>query len=194
MLWAYYKKSKSVKIILLAVVSLIVGVIIFAYMGYRRIVSAPELIISTIQEGADMSIGRIHQTSTRDGKKEWSLEANSAQYSQSKKQVILENLAVTFFLEDNSEVYLTANHGLLNTASNDIEVSGNVVVKKDQYTLKTENLSYTNNRRLILAKSAVTISGDSHEISADTATFDLNTKEIILEGDVEGAIAEDITL
>jgi len=182
------------KIILISVILIIVGILVFAYIGYRQISTAPELIISSIQDGADMSIGKIHQISTRDGKKEWSLEANSAQYSQTKKQVILEDLAVTFFLEDNSEVYLTAEHGILNTASNDIEVSGNVLIKKDQYTLITENLNYAHDRRIVVADTPVTITGNSAEISANKAFFNLNTKIIELEGDVEGIIAEDIQL
>jgi LPS export ABC transporter protein LptC len=186
--------AKRMKIILLSTVLVIVSILVFAYLGYRRISTTPDLIISTIQDGADMSIGRIHQTSTRDGRKEWSLEANSAQYSQTKKQVILEDLAVTYFLEDGSEVYLTAEHGTLNTASNDIEVSGNVVVKKDQYTMRTENLSYKHDRRLIEATTPVAISGDAAEISANRALFDLNTKKIELYGEVEGFIEEDIRL
>jgi len=175
-------------------VLLTVSTIFIVYWGYRQISTAPELIIATIRDGADMSIGKIHQTATRDGRKEWSLEAGSAQYNQTNKQVILKDLSLTFFLEDNGSVYLTANQGILNSDSNDIDVSGNIVIKKDPYTLTTENLSYKHESRIIFADVPVTISGNSAEISADSASLDLNTKKIVLEGNVEGTITGDITL
>ena len=100
--WSPHKHPKRVKLFLMAVVLITVSLVIIVYVGFRRISDTPTMILSTIQEGADMSIGKIHQTSTRDGKKEWSLEASSAHYMDSENQLILEDLSVTFFLEDNS--------------------------------------------------------------------------------------------
>jgi LPS export ABC transporter protein LptC len=154
----------------------------------------PEAISAPIQEGASMSVGRIHQTSTRDGKKEWTLEADSAYYVESDKQVVLKDLAVTFFLEDNGEVYLTGDQGILNTDSNDIEVSGHVVIKNKYYRLTTENLSYRHDRRILFSDVPVTVSGNSTEISAGSGSLDLNTKQIVLEGNVEGTFAANFGL
>ena len=106
-----YKKPQKLKLILVAIILIAVSIVIVVYMGYRRLSNVPDVLLSTIQDGADMSIGRIHQTATRDGKREWSLEASSANYTQTKKEVILKDLAVTFFLDDNSEVYLTGKNG-----------------------------------------------------------------------------------
>lgn len=192
--WSPHKHSKRVKLLLMAVVLITVSLVIIVYVGFRRISDTPALILSTIQEGADMSIGKIHQTSTRDGKKEWSLEAGSAHYMDSEHQLILEDLSVTFFLEDNSEVYLTANKGKLNTKTNNIDVSGNVVITKDKYVLTTERMKYKHEKRLIYSQEPVVISGESGKISADTASFDLNTNKITLEGKVEGTIKENSAL
>ncbi len=191
---AQYKKPNRLKIILLLIVVITLSTIFIVYLGSRRISKAPELTIAPIQDGADMSIGKIHQTATRDGRKEWSLEANSAHYNQTKKQVILKDLAMTFFLEDDSKVYLTADQGILDSTSNDVEVSGNIVIKKDPFILTTEKLSYRHASRIIFTHEPVTVSGNSAEISADSASLDLNTKKIVLEGKVEGTIAEDFTL
>ena len=194
MAWSPYKTPKRIKLILLSIILITVGIIIVVYLGYRRISDTPELILSTIQDGANMSIGRIQQTATRDGKREWTLEATSAHYIETQKQVILKDLAVTFFLDDNSEVYLTAQKGILNTDSNDIEVSGNVVIKKDNYRLTTEQLNYDHKRRIIFTKVPVTISGNSTNILADSAIFDLNTKKVRLEGNVEGTLSANSAL
>jgi LPS export ABC transporter protein LptC len=189
-----YRKSKKLKYLLLSIVLIAVGVVIVVYMGYRRLSQAPELIVSALQDGADMSIGRIHQTATRDGKREWSLEAASAHYMEDEKQVILNELSVTFYLDDGDEVYLTAERGVLNTGSNDIEVSGNIIIKKDAYQMTTEKLNYENKRRLIFTQSPVLLTGEDARVSANSASVDLNTKTIILKGNVESTISENSSL
>ena len=143
---AQYLKSRKLKLVLLSIILIAAGIVIVVYLGYQRLSDAPELLLSTIQDGADMSIGKIHQTATRDGKREWSLEAASAHYMEDKKQVILNELSVIFYLNDGSEAYLAADRGVLNTASNDIVVSGNVIIKKDTYRLTTEKLNYKNKK------------------------------------------------
>lgn len=192
--WSAHKHSKRLKLFLMAVVLIMVSLIVIVFVGYRRISDTPAQIFSTLQEGADMSIGKIHQTSTRDGKKEWSLEASSGHYRDSEHELILNELSVTFFLEDNSEVYLTAKKGKLNTKSNNIDVSGNVVITKDKYVITTEKMKYKHKRRVIYSLHPVVISGESGTISADTASFDLNTNKITLEGKVEGTIKQNIAL
>jgi LPS export ABC transporter protein LptC len=185
-----YLKSKKLKLILLSVILIAVGIVVVVYLAYQRLSDAPELLLSTIQEGADMSIGKIHQTATRDGKREWSLEAASAHYMEDKKQVVLNELSVIFYLEDGSEAYLTADRGVLNTNSNDIEVSGNVIIKKDTYQLSTDKLNYQNKIRTIFARVPVLITGTDARVTADSASFDLNTKKIRLKGNVDSTVSE----
>jgi LPS export ABC transporter protein LptC len=185
-----YLKSKKLKLILLSLILIAAGIVVVVYLAYQRLSDAPELLLSTIQEGADMSIGKIHQTATRDGKREWSLEAASAHYMEDKKQVVLNELSVIFYLEDGSEAYLTADRGVLNTASNDIEVSGNVIIKKDTYQLFTDKLNYQNKIRTIFARVPVLITGKDARVTADSASFDLNTKKIRLKGNVDSTVSE----
>ena len=192
--WSPHKHPKRVKIFLIAVVLITISLVVAVYIGFRQITDTPEMILSTIKEGADMSIGKIHQTSTRDGKKEWSLEASSAHYTDAKHQVVLKDLSVTFFLEDNSEVYLTADNGKLNTKSNNIDVSGNVVITRDKYVLTTNKMKYKHKQRLILSRDPVVITGEAGKISADTALFDLDTNKITLEGKVEGTFKQNSAL
>ena len=189
-----YLKSKKLKLILLSVILIAAGIVVVVYLAYQRLSNAPELLLSTIQEGAYMSIGKIHQTATRDGKREWSLEAASAHYMEDKKQVVLNELSVIFYLEDGSEAYLTADRGVLNTASNDIEVSGNVVIKKDTYQLSTDKLNYQNKIRTIFARVPVLITGKDARVTADSASFDLNTKKIRLKGNVDSTVSENSAL
>jgi hypothetical protein len=55
-------------------------------------------------------------------------------------------------------------------------------------------MKYKHKRRLIYSHDPVVISGESGKISADTASFDLNTNKITLEGKVEGTFKENSAL
>jgi len=191
---AHYKKPKKIKMFLLATILITLGGVIGIYIGFRQDSKISESVPESVEPDATLSVGKIQQTATRKGKKEWSLEANSAHYIKDMNQMVLKDLTVTFFLKDNSEVILVADQGILETDSNDIEVSGNVMVNNNEYRLLTEKLSYAHKRRILYSQVPVTLSGTSTQIVADSITFDLNSKKLTLEGSVEATIAKNFKL
>ncbi len=185
------RKNKKLSLFLLAIILVTVGTVAAVFVGYKQVVTAPEQLLSSIKEGANLSLGKIRQTATRDGKKEWSLEADSANYIENENKAVLKNLLITYFLKDNQEVYLEAEEGILQTDTNDIEFSGNVVIRNEDYQLKTKRLSYKHQRRLILTREPVQISGEDVELSARSLKYDLNLNKIILAGHVEASVSRD---
>ena len=182
-------KIKKLSVILIILILVAIGTVIAIFIGFRQISSAPEMLVSSIQDGANLSLGKIRQTATRDGRKEWSLEAGSAHYIEDKDKAVLKDLSITYFLENNQEVYLNADSGILNTSTNDIEFSGNVLVRNKDYRMKTEQLHYKHKRRLIFSDVPVNISGQAAEISANSLTFELETNKIVLSGDVTTSLS-----
>jgi LPS export ABC transporter protein LptC len=191
MVWSRLKKTKKLSIVLLTVILLAVGMIVSVFIGYRQVSNAPELLLSSIKEGANLSLGKIRQTATRDGKKEWSLEADSANYMEAENKVDLKNLSVVYFLKDNREVYLKADRGILQTDTNDIEFSGNVVVKNEAYQMKTEHLNYEHGRRIIICDQPIRIWGQGAELTAESAQYDLNADKIVLKRNVVATVPLD---
>jgi LPS export ABC transporter protein LptC len=188
------KNPKKLTFFLISVIFITFAVILTVFLGSRRILNEPEKIISSLEDRANISIDNVHQIATRDGKKEWSLEAASAQFMEENKQAVFKDLSVIFFLENGGEIYLTANRGILKTDSNDMEVAGNVVMKNESYRLKTDNLYYTHAKRLIVSKVPVSIFGGSFNVSADTMSFDLNTRKASFSGKVEGNFSGDLAI
>ncbi|UCF94977.1 MAG: LPS export ABC transporter periplasmic protein LptC [Desulfobacterales bacterium] len=189
-----YKKPKTIKLFLIIVMLIGLSVIVAIFIGYRHLADTPEMLMESLKDGANMSIGEIHQTATRDGKKEWSLDARSARYLENQNQVLLKELSVTFFRDNGQEVYLTADEGILDTGSNDIEVSGHVVLRNENYTLKTENLNYRHQQRFIFSEVPVKIFGNLGELAAESVAFDINTNRLEMKGNVEGTLSPNAAL
>ena len=193
MVWSRLKKTKKLSIFLLIIILSAVGMIVSVFIGYRQISTAPELLLTSIKEGANLSLGKIRQTATRDGIKEWSLEADSANYMEAENKVDLKKLAVIYFLEDNREVYLEADQGILQTDTNDIEFSGNVVIRNGEYQMKTEHLNYDHGQRIIICDQSIRIWGQDGEIKAESAEYDLNADKIVLNGNVVATVSPDFS-
>jgi lipopolysaccharide export system protein LptC len=189
-----YNNPKKIKLFLLSVILITFGIIISIFVSHRRAYDKENYIVSDVQKKANISIGKVHQTATRDGFKEWNLDASSVEYIDKNSRAIFQDLSVTFYLKDKSKVYLTADQGILETDSNDIEVLGNVVVKNEYYSLKTENLHYKHNGRIIFSKVPVEIIGNSFDFIADSMSMNLITNKTLLQGRVKGTLNEKIML
>lgn len=185
---------KKLKLILLSVIVCALGITLAVFITHRNSSDKKAHVVSDIRSEANISIGKAHQTAIKNGIKEWDLEAASANYMVEKKQAIFQDLSVTFYLKDKSKVYLTANKGILNIDSNDMEISGNVVIKNETYRLKTENLFYRHNRRIIFSKVPVTVTGAAFELAANSMFLNLNTNKTMFEGKVQGTLREVIKL
>jgi LPS export ABC transporter protein LptC len=185
--------SKTIKIILISVIIVTVSIIIGYYIAHRKPFGDTEELISSLTEDASISIDKVHQETTRDGKKEWVLDASSAQYVIPKKQAIFKDLTAIYFLKGNKKVHLKAEKGILNTESNDIELIGNVVVKNDNYNLKTEKLYFDNKKRIIYSKDPVNIFDGASSLTAKSMSLDLNTNNLSFDG-VIGEFTGDMSL
>ena len=187
-------KPKTVKIVLVLVIFAIIGVLAVMYINYRRLLENPEKLITAIKPGVDMTIGDIHQTATRNGKKEWQLDATSAHYIDAEKKVRLDNIDMLFFLESQQQVHLTAQTGILETESQNVSVNGRVKLENEDAQLNTEELHYWHKDRFIFSESPVTITGDAFELSAESMTLDLEKGRAVLKGNVQGTFYDDIAL
>jgi LPS export ABC transporter protein LptC len=179
-------KTRNLKTLLIIISALALVSVIGIYVGWRVVSQHPEKIIETLSQGADIALSDVHQTATRDGRTEWILDAASAQYRPEQNELLLDALNLTFFTQDNREIHLAADHGILHTGSNDIEVTGNVVIQNEYYRLKTEKMNYRHEQRFIFTHQAVDIQGQDSRMQADSMTFDLNSNHMVLEGRVNG--------
>jgi len=189
-----HKNLNKLKLFFLLFIVISLTVVIAVFINYRRILKNPEKLISSLPKDSNLSIGKIHQTSTKNGVKEFTLDASSASYTASKKMVVLNDLSLTFFLKNKQEIYLTANQGILETDSKDIEIAGNVIVSNENSKLFTKKIQYKHDQRLLLSKVPVKIVGDSYQLTADMMSLDLNTNKTVFEGRVEGAFSENFSI
>jgi LPS export ABC transporter protein LptC len=162
-----------------------------AYYVFRPWGAAREAAPPAKVDTSGMTVQNIHQSSTRDGRTEWTLEAATAIYLLAEKKVLLKDMHVTFFRKDGGEVYLTARDGTVMSDTQDMEARGDVVVWNEQYRLTTEELKYRHETRIITSDTHSRITNPSGEIVGDNLQVDLNTNQMAMNGHVHGRIIPD---
>jgi LPS export ABC transporter protein LptC len=166
------------------------GLTLLLALAHHRIADKEERIIPVVDPKADITIGQVHQVSSRGGRKEWELDATSAKLLEEEKKLWLQELQATFFLEDGGTVHLTADEGFIQTETNDIEVIGNVVLKNKEFRLTTERLTFDNKKRVVSSKTRVKITDGASNLFADSLVYNMNTKKSLLEGNVVGILRD----
>lgn len=187
-------RHKSLKFILVGFVAIPIAAVIVIFTQFHRKLEQTKPPVSPVAEKTLMSLDKVRQTATKDGAVQWELDARTAELEAETGLMVLNGLSVRFFLEDGSQVFLTARRGVLDTQKRDIEVTGNVKVENDRYTLLTEMLSYRHETRTLLSDKPVRIVGRSIELRAATMTYELDANRASFEGNVDGNIDEALSL
>ena len=181
------KRTFKIALTCAAAAGLIVLVVVFLQLRSQQGGSVP---IPMPAAKALMTLAKVHQTATKDGKVQWELDADSAQLEASGGRMILTAPKVKFHMEDGTLVHLTAEQGILHTNNNDMKVTGRVHLHNDQYTLTTEILVYLHDQRLLKADAPVRIESSTASLRANRMTYDLTQNRAHFEGQVEGDLHE----
>ena len=171
--------------VMLGLIGLILAGLGVGLLGDQPFRKGPEELVSISPESKDVSLNRIHHVATRDGVKEWILDAESAEYDKAENKTIFTDVAATFFLKDGTDIQLTSRHGVLLTDTKDMEVSKDVVVRSGPYELETERLFYDHERRSIATDMPIVIRGNGVRVTGKSMLFSLNTERAVLTGAVE---------
>jgi LPS export ABC transporter protein LptC len=179
---------------LLTVLVLAIGAVIAVFIGYRQVSRHPDLLLTQIQKRADMQLNKIRQTATRNGIRDWRMEAESASLLKNRHTMQLVKPKVEFFMKDGDNVHLTAAKGTIYTNSNRMDVSGDVRASNNLYRFRTESLKYDPSSRELRSDTPVNLSGRWFNLRADRMRMNLATDIAHFDGHVEGTISEDFKL
>jgi len=187
-------KSRLIQRALLTIAVLALAATVAVFIGYRRMTRNPEVLLDLVKEEADMQLNKIRQTATKNGIREWRLDAESATLLEKENTMLLASPNVEFFMDDGDHVHLTAKQGTIYTDSSRMNVSGQVTANTSLYRFQTETLDYDPAARELHTDTPVNLSSKSFNLRADTMTMNLETSITHFEGGVEGIISEDLDI
>lgn len=180
----------KLKFVMIAGILVVIGLTVMTFVNYRRLAVPEPAPDSKTPAGASLSLSGFRHTATSNGKTQWQIQAASAHFLDAPGQAVLKNLELTFFLKNGEQLVLTANEGRLETATNHIVITDNIVVNHKNGKITTERIEYRHDRRVLHSNTPVTIDGPFYRLTADSVTVDLESNKILFEGRVNGRFRE----
>jgi LPS export ABC transporter protein LptC len=134
------------------------------------------------QEGQEQTEPQAKQLTynyVEDGVHKWGLVADSGSYDVKEDTIYLNKVKVIFYPEEGGELHLEADEGRYDQTRQMVWLNGNVKGRNDKdMTLRTESLTYAEDRRLVDTDAPVVVEGPSFTIKSIGMQFYLPTQEV----------------
>jgi LPS export ABC transporter protein LptC len=150
-----------------------------AVMTWRTMAPSTEKKTPAPATQADLKLDRVHYTETRDGAKEWELEATSAQYFKEESTILLDKVKATFFAKEGQTYTLVGEKAKFNPQTKAMEIFDGIQIESsDGYQMRTRTLKYEAEKRELRTADAVEIEGPRLRVEGTGLIVDLDRQRL----------------
>lgn len=181
------------KIIFLVVIITILSVAFLATMIWYMLkpLSEEKGKPALSSAAADLQLKKVKYTETREGVKEWELEAFSVGYFQEEGIVVCEKVKATFFSQSEVSYTLTGVQGKFHTKTKVIEVSGGVKIDStDGYHLRTSSIKYLAEKKELITEDLVEMEGPRFKVEGQGMIVDIDRQRVKVLNQVRTVFAD----
>ncbi|MGB9699385.1 MAG: LPS export ABC transporter periplasmic protein LptC [Thermodesulfobacteriota bacterium] len=140
---------------------------------------------------ADLELKKVKYTETREGVKEWELEAFSVGYFQEEGIVVCEKVKATFFGQNEVSYTLTGLKGKFHMKTKIIEVSGGVKIDStDGYHLRSPSIKYLAEKRELVTADLVQMEGPRLRVEGQGMIVDIDRQRVKILNQVSTVFAD----
>jgi LPS export ABC transporter protein LptC len=191
------RRSRLRAVLMVVVAGAVVGV---GYQVWRNVAArAPRSLQDlgvAMLPNVVQHIRHFHRVKVKDGRMEWEIKADDAQYFQRDDTIVVQ--APQFGIYTDAGVlraWLSSDEGRLLLADQEeissVVLTGSVVLWLDDMELRTDRATYDRARDLITAPGAVRISGRDMDVRALGMQVDVTPQRIRLLDDVHTVLRSD---
>lgn len=143
--------------------------LVYVVIGHMRTNAPPPPIASPVLEEADAGMEGFVYRQTKDGMVQWEVAAQRAEVFEARHEASLEEVQLRLFGQDGQEMMLEADQGVINTETNDFELSNRekliAIELANGYTILTPHLHWIDAKQEIRTPNPVTIEGNGLTIT-----------------------------
>ncbi len=181
-------KIKSKKLIVAGVVVLLISAA--AYFVKMQADKLPgKALLKIMSDNIDLQVKNVHYTDVSDKGSKWEVNADTARYIRNENRAFLDKVSIKLILVNGKEYVLHADKGELKTDTNDMTVSGHVVIVSnngDRFT--TDYLHYSDSLRLFETDAPVEMENERAKIRGVGLKLSLNDESASLLSGVRAVI------
>ncbi len=143
-------------------------------------------------ESPDQEVGNFSLTESVEGERKWTLQAEWAAIYNEKAKVQARNVRIDFFGEGGDKFSeLEADSGVINQRTNDMEATGDVVVRtKEGIKLETQSLKWLNATQKIVSDDFVKITQGKDVLTGVGLVSDASLNEFEIKSQVQAFVID----
>lgn len=174
--------------VLAALVAMLMGATAAYWLNPRapvQVIDAGENPAAGRQQDGPRVLG-LDYTQVKDGKKEWTLYARTAEFNERTKAVVLDQVMMAFYTDDGGKVTVEGRTGIYNERKKVVRLSGRVKARThDGIVLLTDWVHYQESDQVLSTRSPVTITGPQFSIKSRGMVVDVANKHVTFLHQVE---------
>lgn len=180
------------RIRLLLVIIALAGISVLATVAWLQLKPrAEKKDNSPATMAADLQLKKVKYTETREGVKEWELEAFSVGYFQEEGIVVCEKVKATFFGQNEVSYTLTGIKGKFHIKTKVIEVFGGVKIDStDGYHLRSPSIKYLAEKRELVTEDSVEMAGPRFRVEGQGMIIDIDRQLLKVLNQVSTVFAD----
>jgi LPS export ABC transporter protein LptC len=133
----------------------------------------------------------VYTATDQQGLPQWRLTAETATHYREKNTVQLENLKLILFTDEEKTYIVTAAKGIVNTETQDFEISGTVTgISDDGVRFSTESLRYRADIKEARSEDRVVLESPQFKIEGRGMIMDVQNQEVSLLYDVQATVKD----
>ncbi|HOP40814.1 MAG TPA: LPS export ABC transporter periplasmic protein LptC [Geobacteraceae bacterium] len=172
-----FNKIKQVLAVVVIAAASYLAVVIA--VKYHRL-KAPTDILSDLPKNIDLSLQKVHYTSTKEGTMQWDLHASKVDYYNKSGVIRFSKPEMVLFGKGNAGTYaLKGDTADYHKDSGDVQLVGNVSANnKSGMTFFTDHLEYSAARALIATDDRVRLEDAFLSVEGTGMELNLNTRKV----------------
>lgn len=175
---------------LLVVLVLATAVLYWGLSQSKPKPTSPETVFQE-ENSPDAVIQKFHLTSTVQGQKRWTMDADIARYYQGQKQAYADTIYAQYFKNDKIVSTLTADKALINTDTNATRAEGHVeLIVENGSKLETDHLNWDPATDTINTDARVHVYKGTDDITAVGLKADTQLNNIQFKRDVHTQVRD----
>jgi LPS export ABC transporter protein LptC len=144
-------------------------------------------VLKIMSDKVDLQVRNVRFTEVGDSGMKWEITAETARYEKKENMAYFDKLSVRLLTKDGETFIMTGKSGKYNTASQDMEIEGNVVIisdKGDRFT--TERLRYRSAEKLIETDLPVVMENRVVRVGGKGMILSIEEKKVTLLSEIVG--------
>jgi len=179
MVQQFWQRIRLIRWLLFLVMAGAVTAIFLGLRVHSATESLPAVAAQLASEDGNLTLNNFEYRDVNKGHARWTVWAAKATYFEDRKESVLVQVRAVFFLKNGGQVELLGDKGVLHTDTNNMEISGNVVVTygKD-YKLTTDRLLYDRDKEIIYTDAQLVLEGQGFTTKGQGMRLEIAKKSV----------------